>query len=199
MPAQSFAQRGGTRNERSVFCSVVVLVEGVAMIIDKLKAYGAIAAALALAGLLLVQTDRLHKAERAADKAVTQLAKERAEAAQALAIATAQARETEQQLAADADKIKEETHAQITALSGRAAALASRLRNAQANAATARLVSKTAHHPGAPEAAGVCDSGRLPERTGDDLIALASRAETIRIQLASCEESYERARGALSR
>ena len=43
------------------------------MIFDKLKAYGAIAAALVLAVLLAVQTVRLHTAQRATDKVRTEL------------------------------------------------------------------------------------------------------------------------------
>ena len=43
------------------------------MIFDKLKAYGAIAAALVLGVLLVVQTTRLHTAQRATDKVRTEL------------------------------------------------------------------------------------------------------------------------------
>lgn len=58
------------------------------MILDKLKAYGAIAAALALAGLLLVQTGRLHTEQVAHEKLKTSTAQA---AAQRTAAALAQA------------------------------------------------------------------------------------------------------------
>lgn len=58
------------------------------MILDKLKAWGAIAAALALAGLLLVQTARLHTEQVAHEKLKTSTAQA---AAQRTAAALAQA------------------------------------------------------------------------------------------------------------
>ena len=44
------------------------MVEGLAMIFDKLKAYGWMVAAIAAGGLLLAQTVRLHNEQRAHDK-----------------------------------------------------------------------------------------------------------------------------------
>lgn len=164
------------------------------MILDKLKAWGAIAAALALAGLLLVQTGRLHKAERRADTAELTLSNDRAAAAYQLAQATAKARETEQTLSAKAAKTEGEKNAQIADLSVRAAALTRRLRDA---AATNRLVSATAATTRATEAAAVCDGGFISERTGSDLVALAARGDQVRLQLASCEAQYDAARSAL--
>ena len=198
----------GHSNEPDSSSNVVVLVEGLAMNWLASKLLGPIAAVgcLILAGLLLVQTGRLHTAEKAASKAMLELsnehaawADERANAATALAVATTKERETEQQLTAQADTIKEETNAQITALSSRAAALASRLRNAQANAATERLVSKTTADARAPEVARVCDGGELSGKFGEQLVSEAARADTIRLQLASCEKQYDAARDALRR
>jgi len=173
------------------------MVEVVGMILDKLKAWGAIAAALALAGLLLVQTGRLHKAERRADTAELTLSNDRAAAASQLAQATAKARETEQTLSAKAAKTEGEKNAQIADLSVRAAALTRRLRDA---AATNRLVSATAATAAtarAAEASAVCDGGFISERTGSDLVALAARGDQVRLQLASCEAQYDAAREAL--
>ena len=173
---------------------------------DKILSYLAGALALVLAAGLAWQTYRLHGAEMSALRASNDLANgqaawadERAIAAEKLVQATAKNRETEQQLTAQSEKADHEKQTQIAAVSARADDLRRRLRNAEASAATARLVSSTASASSAAKATGICDSGRLPERTGDDLVALVRRAETIRLQLASCEASYERARGALMR
>ncbi|WP_196303382.1 hypothetical protein, partial [Streptococcus pneumoniae] len=75
----------------------------------------------------LIQTGALHKAERRADKAVTELANERTlwadertRAAEALAVATTKARETEHTLAVEAEKAEHEKQTQIAAVSARA-------------------------------------------------------------------------------
>jgi hypothetical protein len=67
---------------------VAELVEVVGMILDKLKAYGAIAAAIALGALLLVQTGRLHTEQVAHEKLKTSTAQA---AAQRTSAALAQA------------------------------------------------------------------------------------------------------------
>ena len=168
------------------------------------KIIGALALVLALA--LAWQTYRLHGAEMSALRASNDLANgqaawadERAIAAEKLAMATAKNRETEQQLTAQAEKADHEKQTQLAAVSARADDLRKRLRNAEASAATARLVSATTSVGSASEAAGLRDGAVIPERVGDGLVQLAQRAETIRLQLASCEASYERARDALSR
>lgn len=168
------------------------------------KLMGALALVLALA--LAWQTYRLHGAQIATLEATNALADgqaawadERAIASEKLAQATAKNRETEQQLTAQAEKADHEKQTQLAAVSARADDLRKRLRNAEASAATARLVSATTSVGSASEAAGLRDGAVIPERVGDGLVQLAQRAETIRLQLASCEASYERARDALSR
>ena len=168
------------------------------------KIIGALALVLALA--LAWQTYRLHGAEMSALRASNDLANgqaawadERAIAAEKLVQATAKNRETEQQLTAQAEKAEHEKQTQIAAVSSRADDLRKRLRIAEANAATARLMSATGAIARAPEVAGLRDSAVIPERVGDGLVQLAQRADRVRLQLASCEASYERARGALSR
>ena len=151
---------------------------------------------LVLTAFLLIQTGKLHNAERRADNAELTLSKERESAATQLAQLVQKARETEQSLTRQAEQIKEETHAQITALDARADALARRLRDA---AATSRLVPTTPAVASDGEAAAVCDGGGLSERAGTDLVGLVTRAEKIRLQLASCEAQYDGARAALSR
>lgn len=168
------------------------------------KIIGALALVLALA--LAWQTYRLHGAEMAALRASNALANgqaawadERAIAAEKLAQATAKNRETEQQLTAQAEEADHEKQTQIAAVSARADDLRRRLRNAEASAATARLVSRA---PATSSADHVAESGFgniIFNGVGDDLVALAERADVVRLQLASCEAQYERARGALSR
>ena len=173
---------------------------------DKLLAGAFGVGCLLLAGLVLIQTGRLHTAERAASQAMLELANgqaawanERTNAAEALAAATTRARETEQQLTAQAEKAEHEKQTQIAAVSARADDLRKRLRNAEANAATARLVSAATKSPGAPEATGVDNWPVIFGPLGEQLVSEAERADRIRLQLASCEASYERARVALSR
>ena len=175
-------------------------------VLSKLQAYLAMAVA-ALLSVALVSTGFLLVKEKLSHATTTSTLEkeragwqgERAIAAEALAQATAKNRETEQQLTAQAEKADHEKQTQIAAVSARADDLRRRLRNAEASAATARLVSATGAIARAPEVAGLRDSAVIPERVGDGLVQLAQRADRVRLQLASCEASYERARGALKR
>ena len=175
-------------------------------VLSKLQAYLAMAVA-ALLSVALVSTGFLLVKEKLSHATTTSTLEkeragwqgERAIAAEALAQATAKNRETEQQLTAQAEKAEHEKQTQIAAVSARADDLRRRLRNAEASAATARLVSATGAIARAPEVAGLRDSAVIPERVGDGLVQLAQRADRVRLQLASCEASYERARDALSR
>ena len=168
------------------------------------KIIGALALVLALA--LAWQTYRLHGAEMSALRASNDLANgqaawadERAIAAEKLVQATAKNRETEQQLTAQAEKAEHEKQTQIAAVSARADDLRRRLRNAEASAATARLVSKASAVASTSEVAGVDHFPVLFGPLGEQLVSEAERADRVRLQLASCEAQYERARGALSR
>ena len=164
--------------------------------IDRAVAAVAGVLCLVLIAFLLIQTGKLHNAERRADKAELTLSQDREAAATANAQLVQKARETEQTLTRQAEQIKEETHAQITALDARAAALTRRLRDA---AATSRLVSSTSAVASVEQTPAVCDGDGLSERAGNDLVGLALRAEKIRLQLAACESQYDGARAALSR
>lgn len=165
------------------------------MITDRLFSYAAGAACLVLSVALFFTYTAKHAAERRADKAEVTLSQDREAAATSLALLTKKARETEQSLTAKAAQIEGEKNEQITALDSRAAALTRRLRDA---AATSRLVPITATVGSAGEVAAVCDAGGLSERVGTDLVGLVTRAEKIRLQLASCESQYDGARAALS-
>lgn len=174
------------------------------MIFDKLKAWGAIIGCAILAVLLVLQTLALHKAERRADKAEGVLATERADwaderanAAAALAFATTQARAKEQALTAAAHQSEELKNAEIATLAARAADLRRRLRNAEAGAATARLLPGAGAATAAGQIAGERDRPELSGSLGYDVVSEAERADQIRFQLAACERQYNAAREAL--
>ena len=171
---------------------------------DKILAIAAGAGALVLGVLLVIQTGALHKAERRADKAEVALATaqasyadERTKAADALVLATTKARHTEQQLTAQAEKAENEKQTQLAVVAARADDLRKRLRNAEANAATARLVSKTAHIASNPEATGVDNVAGFSGESGNRLVSEAERGEQIRVALLACYKQYEQARVAL--
>lgn len=162
--------------------------------IDRAVAAVAGVLCLVLIAFLLIQTGKLHNAERRADKAELTLSKERESAATQLALLTQKARETEQSLTAQAVQIEGEKNEQITALSDRAAALARRLRD---QAATSRLVSTTATTASVEQTPAVCDGGGLSDELGSRLISEAERGEKIRISLLACYKQYDDARKAL--
>ncbi len=175
-------------------------------VLSKLQAYLAMAVA-ALLSVALVSTGFLLVKEKLSHATTTSTLEkeragwqgERAIAAEALVQATAKNRETEQQLTAQAEKAEHEKQTQIAAVSARADDLRKRLRNAEASAATARLVSKASAVASTSEVAAVCHGSELSGSFGEQLVSEAERADRIRLQLASCEASYERARGALKR
>ena len=175
-------------------------------VLSKLQAYLAMAVA-ALLSVALVSTGFLLVKEKLSHATTTSTLEkeragwqgERAIAAEALAQATAKNRETEQQLTAQAEKADHEKQTQIAAVSARADDLRKRLRNAEASAATARLVSKASAVASTSEVAGVDHFPVIFGPLGEQLVSEAERADRVRLQLASCEASYERARDALSR
>ncbi len=175
-------------------------------VLSKLQAYLAMAVA-ALLSVALVSTGFLLVKEKLSHATTTSTLEkeragwqgERAIAAEALVQATAKNRETEQQLTAQAEKADHEKQTQIAAVSARADDLRKRLRNAEASAATARLVSKASAVASTSEVAGVDHFPVIFGPLGEQLVSEAERADRVRLQLASCEASYERARGALSR
>lgn len=122
------------------------------------------------------------------------------EAAQqaALAQATAKARDTERALVAQVETIQEESHAQLTTLAAQRDALRQRLRHEQANAATARLLSRPASVATAAKAAAGSDRPELSGQAGFDAVSEAYRADQVRLALNACIKQYEAARGALT-
>jgi len=172
---------------------------------DKLLSYVAGAACLVLAISLFFTYGALHTAERAASQAMLELANgqaawanERTIAAEALAAATTRARETEQHLAEQAEKAEHEKQTQIAAVSARADDLRKRLRNAEASAATARLVSKASAVASTSEVEPGSNIAGFSGELGSRLVSEAERGEKIRISLLACYRQYEDARKAVS-
>lgn len=115
----------------------------------------------------------------------------------ALAQATAKARDTERALVAQVETIQEESHAQLTALAAQRDALRQRLRHEQANAATARLLSRPASVATAAKAAAGSDRPELSGQAGFDAVSEAYRADQVRLALNACIKQYDAALDAL--
>ena len=122
---------------------------------------------------------------------------ERANQMAVLAQAQQRFRTAEQSLVEATVQIREETHAQLAANTAAADDLRRRLRIAQANAATAALVS-SATQVAPAEPPGTVDAGaQLSERVGSDLVSLAERGDTLRAELQACYRTYEAARSGI--
>lgn len=154
----------------------------------------AVAGALAFGGAWQVQAWRYGKQIDAMTVAAAQLeARQHA----ALAAATVKARDTEQALSAKVETIQEESHAQITALATQRDDLRRRLRAAATATRAADSVPASAITAATAQAAAGSDRPELSGSAGFDLVSEAYRADTIRLQLDSCERQYEAAREAL--
>lgn len=166
------------------------------MILDKLKAYGFMVLAGALAVLLGLQTWRLHAAQITLADNLVSIANVRTKAANALAAAEKKTRDTESTLNQAASDTRKETNEKITALTTRSSSLLDRVRLAEARAATAKLSQASAvASDGA--IAGRSDGGELLRSFGTEDVAEATRAETIRFHLKACYTLYNRSAEAL--
>lgn len=167
------------------------------MILGQLKAYGWMAAAIALAVLLGTQTWRLHLAQLEVAATTTQLANERAAAAVELAEAQAAARNTETKMNTVAAETRKETHDQVRTLTTQRNALLDRVRRAEARAAAAQLPQASATACSGAPASG--DHGsELLATIGTADVEEANRADTLRLHLLACYRQYDAAREALS-
>jgi hypothetical protein len=166
--------------------------------IDSLKTYVAGALAIVLGLLLMVQTVRLTGAQTALNKAKLELSEEKALASKSVAVATTQARETEQALSEKASDTKKETNDQIRNLTAQRDALLKRVLNAELDSAAAAVVSKAATDTFLGAVAKGSHGGELLGSFGQEDVEEALRADTIRLQLAACYRQYEEARKALS-
>jgi hypothetical protein len=165
--------------------------------LDKLKAHAWMFTAAALAALLLWQTTRLWGAEIQISQLQLQHAQTIAKQSQDLAKAQAAARSAEAGLQAGAAGIRKETNDQVHSLAAHRDALVRRLRVAESNLATARLVSETTAAARAGQAAGGGGRPELPASIGEEDVAEAERADVIRLHLAACYAQYDRAQEAL--
>lgn len=152
-----------------------------------------IAAIIALAALLGLQTVRLSNEQAAHAKTVAKFAQEKQQAADKLSEATTKARETEQAMQAKANTDRRQADEAIKSLTRQRNALrAERLRNNAATTITSL--------PSAPISAGAAqistkpDSAQLSGSIGSAEEDEALRADIIRIELLSCYAIYDRAR-----
>ena len=172
-------------------------MRGRAVILDKLKAYGAIAAALVLAALLLVQTGRLHTAQLDAVNTRANNAQTLARIADLTAKALRAVRAQEARWAADQERNARETAAKIEAANADAAsARSASYRLQQRVDALVAAARRAAANPGAePAIASTGDPigvladvlGRADQRAG----VLAEYADKARIAGKSCERDYD--------
>lgn len=119
---------------------------------------------------------------------------ERLKAQEQLALAVQNNRQAEQHLQAVADDERAKANEQINAVSRRADSLAVRVRNAEAAAATARLVSTSTQTACAGQAATGDSGAELLGSLGSADVLEAERADKIRIALGACYATYDAAR-----
>lgn len=150
-----------------------------------------LAIAIVLAGW---QTWQLGEARSAEAKAVAALAQYQQKASDNLTGEVITVRANEQGMQETASVIRKNTNESVQATVAEHDALLKRLRVAEANLATARLMSSVAYaaSPGAASPGG--DEPELPARIGEADVREAKRGETIRLHLASCYAHYESAR-----
>ena len=120
--------------------------------------------------------------------------KERLAAQEQLALAVQNNRQAEQHMQAVADQERLKTNEQINAASHHADSLVVRVRNAEAAAATARLVSSTTKTACTGQAPAGGDGAELLGTLGSTDVLEAQRADKIRIALGACYAQYDAAR-----
>ena len=115
--------------------------------------------------------------------------KEKAEQYAEYAKGQEEARKREQELQANADKLRREKDAQIKEVNARATALANSLRDRQTRPTETRAV---------PSAAGVgqsaCTGKELYREDGEFLVRIAREADELRAALDQCYKQYNAAR-----
>jgi hypothetical protein len=167
------------------------------MLLDKLKGYGWMAAALVLGGLLVAQTVRLHAAQLDAANTRTKNAQTLQHIADLTAKALRAVRAQEARWAADQERNARETATQIAAanadaasarrasdgLRQRIAALVADARRATANPSPAPAIEAA----GDPIGVLADVLGRADQRAG----ILAAYADAARISGQSCERDYD--------
>ncbi len=112
--------------------------------------------------------------------------KEKAEQYAAYAKGQEEARQREQALQADADKLRREKDAEVRNINARAAALANSLRERQARPADADSVSSAAS-----AGSGACTGKNLYREDGEFLVRIAREADELRAALQQCYKQYQ--------
>lgn len=125
--------------------------------------------------------------------------KERLKAQEQLSTEVKNNRQAEQHLQAVADQERLKANEQIATISRRADSLAVRVRNAEAAAATAKLVSASTKTACAGQATIRSDGAELLRPLGSADVLEAERADKIRVALGACYAQYESARLEISR
>lgn len=147
--------------------------------------------------LLMKQTNELHSVDKARDTAVTELANYRIEAGKELQKKTDIYRQNEQKLQADASDVRKETNEAIQTVGTHRDVILKRLRTAEANLATARLMSRTSSDSSnGTVASGDTGTGLLATIGAED-VDEATRAETIRLHLKACYARYDQVQVAM--
>jgi len=166
--------------------------------IDKITSYFWMALAIVASIGLATQTLRLHSAQMAKAEAVVASATDRATASSNLAMGQEKARVTEYTLNTGAAGITKATNVAVQALSTQRDSLLQRVRIAESNAATARLVSQAPSTSSAGRALGGSDGPELLGTLGEADVGEANRGDTIRLHLAACYAKYGEVRKALA-
>lgn len=152
-----------------------------------------IALALAVAGFAGGWAVQGWRKDSAIAEHKAEMATLREQAAAQLSQATQKARRTTEALQAAADEQRKTDNEEIHTLSTRAGILARRVRDAEARAATAALVSQSLA-PGAGQAPARCDGAGVFGSLGEPDVWEAERADKLRVALKSCYADYDRAR-----
>lgn len=115
--------------------------------------------------------------------------KEKAEQYAAYAKGQEEARQREQALQSNADKLRKEKDAEIKNINARAAALANSLRDRQARPTDVNTVSSTTGTRSAS-----CSGKELYREDGEFLVRLAAEADGLKAALDQCYRQYDAAR-----
>lgn len=168
------------------------------MFLDKLKAYGLMVLAIALAVLLGLQTWRLHTAQITLADNLVSIANVRTKAATDLATAQSEHRETEQALNISAAQTRKTTDDQVLVLNSQRTSLLDRVRLAEARAATTKLP-QIGTSPRDGSVTGRGDGAEFLGSFGTADVEEGTRAETIRLHLKACYTDYSRLAEALKK
>ena len=152
-----------------------------------------IAAGLVLCGLLGLQTWRLHTTTITMATERVAIANERAQASAERMKMESGIRVVENSLQVAAAQTRKESNAALQTINTDRDRLVNRLRSAEANAATSKLVSKLPSDSSAGQAITGNNGAEFPATIGEQDVQEASRADTIRVELNSCYSQYDKA------